>query len=739
MLVLNLLADNSIRFTGEVQLVRDEIFSGELVSRIIGARSTAMIAFQLFVVSILLILMKISGRIYVRKQYLLLTILLLTLLLQVLSIIFSVLTDSGKINFIYVDGLPFTILSFFACLTISMSLEFKTKSLDDQIGMRRDLESVLSGLAKGVSSVDSDQFYLDMINELQKLSQAKMLYLCVYSKTTEQEWIDTKVVVYKNERIDNFSYSLRDIDKKLISYNQQLLIKRDLHKRFPEVELFRKMQAEAYINAPMTNEIGDLEGSIVLLFDHPIEENIRLSQTLDVFTSRAGAEMRRNRLESQLRKMAYFDYQTQLPNLTRMHELINEQYSHNNIVKQQSILIVLDLNKFTEVNRQYGFDVAEHTIKVLGQRFKDFANQNVVVGRSGGDEFAVLIRHAQGDLEIALQQYWQQISDIVRQAIEIDGREVNLNCTAGAVVFPQTNGRHIEVVRCAEIALGQAKQDKSRMCLFDVSILEDIDRKLMLEKLLENALQTGKELFAVYQPKVDSSGKLIGAEALARWLNGDAGFVSPDEFIPLAENAGFIDNLGFWMVHTVCAQLNEWRDNGFEMPGRVAINVSALQLAKNDFVGELLSIVSSHNIAPSKIELELTETGLLTDVNACISKLIDLQKAGFTVALDDFGTGYSSLSYLKDLPLDVLKIDRSFVKNLGSNKTAELARSIIAIGKHMSMLIVAEGVEEVSQVNILKEMGCTIFQGYYFSRPIDADAFLEWAMLEDDKHNTAVQ
>ncbi|MBF7074175.1 EAL domain-containing protein [Glaciecola sp. MH2013] len=729
---INVMSPYTLRFSDNVEMVRYILFSGEEVTRLTGTRSIFIVMFQFYAIGTLTVLIWVAAGLIKKKKFLLSSFLILTLIAQVAVALSSIFVDKGMIEMIYLGGVPVTILNFIACVTVATSLEIKTKSLKLQIGKREELESVFASLAEGVSGGDSDQFYVNSMVQLQKLSQADLAYLCIYNKKQEEDIVKTRVVLFDGQMVDNFSYPVEMVPTELMDSDDIIIVKQDLAQQYPHLTLFTKLNASGFISAPMLNEEGQLEGAIVLLFKRALKDDPTFTKILEIFRARTGAELKRDRLEKQMHQQAFFDYQTGLPNRFRLHELINKSYDQSKLDNTESALIVFDLKNFTDVNRQYGFENAELALQALGKRLKAYSNNNIQACRAGGNKFAIIISSMSSQVDGMIDVHWQAIHALVKQPIKLDSRTVTLDCRGGLVVFPMQIQANIEVIRCAEIALNQAKRENvESLCRFDASILEEIDRKTKIESLLAQAIKNEVELFAVYQPKVDANGKLIGAEALCRWISDEVGFVSPDEFIASAERSGLIDKLGMWMVRTVCKQIVHWQDKGFIIPSRIAINVSAIQLIADDFVEKLVAEVKSHNVKPKQIEIELTESGLLTNIEDCIVKLQKLRDAGFTVALDDFGTGYSSLSYLKDLPLDVLKIDRSFVNSLNTENSAELARAIITIGKHMSMDIVAEGVEELEQVDMLTGMGCNIFQGYYFAKPMKSDELLEWAQAEN--------
>ena len=728
--LFNLYSDTSIRFQGSVdslQVIAYQLFTGEQLYRMAGEPNKVAALFYPYALVVLTVLIWIAVKLIRDRRYWIATALLINLLLQVTGAYCARLVDTGVMNFIYLGGLPFTVLNFMACIWLSLSMGMQSRSLQKEMQLRKQLEQAMQSLVKGNASNKSDDFYFEMLKELQIISHSVCSYIGVLTEQNNETVFQSKVFLINGQRKENISYPISLVDEGLITYEEMLVIDSKLN-RFGRNNLFEKLNAQAMINCPMKNDTGQLEGSIILIYDKPLNLPASFYHTVELFASRGAVEIKRDRLETELHQMAYFDYQTKLPNLMYLHQQISENFEYNFKHKKQSVLLLLDLDKFAEINRQFGFEMGESALCEVANRLKQYQTEEITVYRAGGDEFAVLMNNIQDNATGVAELQWEAISALVEKPILIKQNSMKLRCSGGAVVFPMQVDKKLEVLRCAEIALEQAKQTKRHeMRLFDEQILQEIDRQSRLVSLLQTALKEQKELFPVFQPKVDAEGKLIGAEALARWVSKEMGFVSPQEFVSAAENSGFIGQLGFWMVNEVCEQINRWEATGIKFKGRIAINFSAFQLIEDDFVEKLVALVDGHNVQPTQIELELTESGLLTNMGDCVNKLNQLRKLGFTVALDDFGTGYSSLSYLKDLPLDVLKIDRSFVNSLDAQNTTELARSIISIGKHMSLAIVAEGVEDIQQVNILSQMGCKIFQGYYFAKPMTADDFSAWA------------
>lgn len=725
---INLFSEFTVRYSGDIALRHYTMFSGEAATRLLGEKSLYMPVFFAYASILFVVLIVITSRLFKQNQFAKAAILIVTLLATIGASVEAVLMDAGMFDFVYLGGLPITILNFLACITVAISLELRTKSLGDEIEKREKLEAVFSRLAKGVSGENNDEFYINALSELQKLSQADVAYICLYEEGYLDKLIRTKVVLVDGILAKNFAYPAAITPIELLSVNDVVVIKSNAYIDFPSVPLFTKIKAQGVINSPMVNEHGDIEGSIVLVFKRVIENDEMFIKALNIFTSRIASEINRERLNTQLHQMAYYDYQTGLPNLSCLHDHIEKSEKHNTKNNTQSILFIFDLKGFTNVNRHYGFANAEKAIYELALRLRGYTDDEIITARVGGNKFAVLINNVQNASNGLIALHWEAIESLVRIPVPLDKRTLSLSCNGGAVVFPIQSETVLDPMRCAEMALAQSKQSlRNNLSLFNISILKETDRHIFVQKQLDYAIEHKTELFAVFQPKVDINGNLIGAEALARWANKELGNVSPDEFIKCAEKSGSIGLLGTYMISLVCEQISKWKKQAFTIPGRIAINVSPLQLADAKFVPEIVSLVKAFDVSPSQIEIELTESGLLTDIDESIDKLMQLKEAGFSIALDDFGTGYSSLSYLKDLPLDVLKVDRAFVNELEQKNTAELARSIIAIGHHMSMCVVAEGVEQKQQVETLHKMGCNIFQGYYFGRPMPAEEFKQWA------------
>jgi diguanylate cyclase (GGDEF)-like protein len=725
--MLNLFSDYSLRFSSNVALVEYRLFSLESVTRLTGEANPVMMAFQLFAVLILIALIKVAYQCVVKRQKEVAVALSIMLAIQVFVVYNGLMLGEGAYNSIYFGGLPFTVFNLLVCISISGALHETSDLLKVQVRVRKKLESALAGLARGVSRSDDNTFFINMMKELQNLTGAHVCCIAALEQKDGIDYVKTQALVYRARSVKSKQYKVCDTSRMFMATHEPIWIQRNLHHRYPQIDFFKRIGAESYLSFPMINSDGVLEGNLILMFDIECERDDSLNQILNIFSSRAGAELQRSKVTQQLHMMAYYDYQTKLPNAGKANQHIQALYAHNAKNNTHSGVIMFELTKFTEVNRQFGFKYSEIAIQTLGERLANYCDDDISISRLGADEFVCIIEninpHAQGVMKL----HWEAISLLVKKPIAVGELIIRLSCRGGGVIFPMQTHSSKEVLRCAEIAMSDAKAIHSnQLVFFSQDSLELVDRKELLLKLLEPAIHGNDELYAEFQPKVNALGEIKGCEALIRWNNKTVGSVSPDEFVSLAEESSLVEQLGLWMLTAVCKQINIWKRQGVEIDFKVAINVSPHQLAQDKFVTQFMEMLLHYEVSPKAIEIEITETSLLTNVDACISKLKQLRKIGVSIALDDFGTGYSSLSYINELPLDTIKIDRSFVVNLHKSNTLELARAIISLSHHMNVEVVAEGAETLEQVEILSEMGCDFFQGYYFAKPMDGETLTAW-------------
>lgn len=474
----------------------------------------------------------------------------------------------------------------------------------------------------------------------------------------------------------------------------------------------------------------------------PIEANcIRISMDGEDYILIIARDItQRKESEKKIFELAYFDPLTQLPNrrlfLDRLKASINLLQQH----ERYGALLYLDLDRFKTINDSLGHGVGDELLRSIGRRLTNELPESTTIARFGGDEFAVLLPEiGEGVIELAAE-YAAQLAQTIIDTLSVpyDISEHRLYCTVsiGITVFNGKKRNSLEVLRCADTALYRAKAAGRNIYQFyEPQMQTTAQMRLSIEKGLHQAVENG-ELELYYQPQFNRSRQITSAEVLIRWHHPERGMIPPLEFIPIAEESGQILQIGQWVLEQTFQQLAQWHHSTLPNSFRqLAINISPIQFMQIDFVEQILTLLKQYQLPGNLIELEITETLLLNNIEVASNKMQQLRKHGVRFAIDDFGTGYSSLRYLKYLPLDILKIDRSFVSSLSS--TAEdkaIIEAIIAMARHLKLAVVAEGVELESELNQLIEMGCDLFQGYYFSKPINQHQFTQ--LLTSHSHAT---
>ena len=423
--------------------------------------------------------------------------------------------------------------------------------------------------------------------------------------------------------------------------------------------------------------------------------------------------------EAQLVFNAHHDDLTGLPNRVLLRERLEHELAHVRRNGKQLAVLFLDLDRFKNVNDDLGHDVGDQLLSMAADRLRACIRECDTAARLGGDEFVVLLTALSNPQAAA--KLAEHVLSALSQAFQIGASTCFVSASIGVSLFPADGTTGDELLKHADIAMYRAKAaGRGRFVFFEESMnLEQRERALM-ERELRLAI-TRHQLSVQYQPRVAlDDGRLLGSEALVRWQHPELGAVSPSRFIPLAEDVGLIDEIGPWVLNHVCAQLAQWIADGYAV-GAVAVNVSGRQFKSNNLLTQVRQALASTGLAPHILELEVTEGVLIDDVESVIDLLGQLRQIGVSVALDDFGTGYSSMTYLRRLPIDVLKIDRSFVQDLAHDEDARsIVQAIIAMAHALNKSVVAEGVETLAQANLLQAWGCNEAQGYLFSPPVEA-------------------
>ncbi len=440
----------------------------------------------------------------------------------------------------------------------------------------------------------------------------------------------------------------------------------------------------------------------------------------------------RKQAENQIRHLAYFDPLTGLPNRRLLMDRLGQALIASNRSREYGAVLILDLDHFKILNDTKGHDVGDRLLVDVARRLKACVRQEDTVSRLGGDEYVVMLEGL-GEQEDSAAHQAEIVAEKIHRALNepyaLEGleREYHSTPSIGLTLFLGQDTAIEVLLKQADVALYQAKDaGRNTVRFFNPAMQAAIDSRTAMENALRRGLRHG-EFKLYYQPQTDQNGRVIGAEALLRWLPPDHEVVSPAEFIPLAEETGLILPIGQWVVDTACAQLKAWESKPGTRGLRLAINVSARQFHQPDFVARVRSSLERYGVDPGLLKLELTESVVLSNIEEVIHRMGQLKALGVGFSLDDFGTGYSSLSYLKRLPLDQLKIDQSFVRDITQDPNdAAIVRAILAMSQSLGLHVIAEGVETPEQRDFLREYGCTAYQGYLFGKPMPIG---EWDAL----------
>lgn len=553
------------------------------------------------------------------------------------------------------------------------------------------------------------------MNKIQKIDNEYKQYKQGYALSIEAMngaiwiWDDKSERVYVSNKIKE----LLGLEKDRITLEQwyEYIVESDLKrvKSYFDGICYNRM----CINSNMRYSIKSANGEII-----PIEYKGKGSIRDDIY-SLSGVIMNitnEKNSEQKIHFMSYYDDITGIPNRKMFTEKFQELINNNSNSKSQLGIIFFDIDNFKNINDTYGHEIGDEILLKLCERIENILDGRQTFARFGGDEFVIAFSNIINEKEI--NEFLDELLLKVRKPFEVNNKKIYCTISIGVSVYPKDADRLDILLKTADMAMHKAKEEgKNRYNFFDIDISNILKRQYEIEKALRTAIENN-EIFMAFQPKISIKGeKVNGFEALVRWVNSELGFISPAEFIPIAESSGLIIDLGKYIIEESfkkCSELCRSTKSKFN----IAINISDIQLREEGFISFVSEMLEKYNIPPEYIEFEITEGVIMQSVVKNIELLIELKRLGVSIALDDFGTGYSSLSYLKRLPIDVLKIDKSFVDGIGVDEKSEyIAESIIKLSHSLNLKVVAEGVETKEQLGYLNKMKCDVAQGYYFSKP----------------------
>ena len=542
----------------------------------------------------------------------------------------------------------------------------------------------------------------------QMLAEAHLQEQYDYMQVLFNNMIDGILSVNSENKIQSFNPSAEAI----FGYSFDEVINQNIGTLIPGLEGKHLVGQHQYIEGRRKNgEVFPMEIGIV--------ESKYKQETIFIGILRDVTE--RKNAEEAINKLAYFDGLTGLPNRRLMFDRLQHALLKSARNKNHVAVLFVDFDNFKQINDSAGHDVGDILLKEISVRLRGAVRESDTVARLGGDEFIVILEDLDGKSDAAIKQAEaaaNKIKLLINEPYQLQGISYIGSCCIGIALCDDPSISSAEFLKQADLAMYQAKlSGRNAISFFAEEMQEKVNTRIKVEQDLRNALKNG-EFEVFYQTQVDINGNCLGAEGLLRWRHPDQGLVSPMEFIPIAEESGLMVPIGRWVLEETCTCLARWADNPALRDLVLAINVSVVELNQNDWVESVLDTVKKTGVDPRRLKLEVTESVMAFDIEQVVSKLSKLRSHGISISLDDFGTGYSSLTYLKSLPLNQLKIDKSFVQAiLVENNDQAIAETIISLARMMRLDVIAEGVETNEQLRMLKDMGCQAFQGYLFGKP----------------------
>ncbi len=495
----------------------------------------------------------------------------------------------------------------------------------------------------------------------------------------------------------------------------------------PIIELSENMQTAAagelnvHCDINRDDEFGVLSDSFNQMMDIiSTNYNAALDSKKEAEASKQELQLHYDAME----RLAYTDALTGLYNRAAFFKFANEILSNNKSGLKNHAVIFIDLDGFKSINDTLGHDYGDLLLKAVTKKFSSFIAEDDILARNGGDEFVILRNKVTSPED--LEQFLDKLISISSHPFGLEDETVHISLSAGVAMFPQNGLSLSELMKNADIAMYSSKNaGKNNYTFFSSTMEDEVNRRNDLIDILREAIDN-KDIYLLYQPQADvATGEIIGCEALMRLNSPIVGFVSPDEFIPVAEECGLIDELGEWALQEACNFNQRLLDAGFK-PIRISVNVSTAQLRSDRLVRAIEALPANTKMSLEYLEIELTESVLMTNFDHNLALINRLKELGVKIALDDFGTGYSSFSYLTKIPINTLKIDKSFIAGICENKNdAYIAGTIINLAHQLGISVIAEGVETIEQLRILQRQMCDVLQGYFFSRAISENDFIE--------------
>ncbi|MES9834455.1 MAG: EAL domain-containing protein [Candidatus Thiodiazotropha sp. DIVDIV] len=592
-----------------------------------------------------------------------------------------------------------------------------------EISERKRATETLNTLMESMVGISGEDFFEHVARELCRWFGADGANI---GELVGRSQIKSIATIIDNKIVDDFNYQISETPCDKVIKQGSSLYPQGIQDLFPQDKDLVLLDMQGYAGSPIRDRKGIVIGIVWVVSRNPLFMPPDWVDVMDIIAARISAEIERKRAMERLAYQATYDVLTDLPNRRLLIDRLSQAQSRCRRHNHTGAVLFMDIDHFKTINDSLGHKVGDLLLKQVAERLISEIRDEDTASRLGGDEFIVLFTELDSNSQVAAQQARkgaQKIQKTLSMPYLIDDNELHITPSIGIVIFPLDSESADDILKYADTAMYRAKGDGRNTIRFFLPGMQDAaEQQLRLQNDLRNAL-TNHELTIYYQPQVDLEGNIVSAEALLRWFHPNHGEVEPRTFIDVAEESGQILQISEWVLSEALTKSKQWNENN-NGPIRLSINISAVHFHQANFADQVQKILEKSGVNPSYLTLEIHEGTLVENFEEAADKVLQLKKLGVRFSIDRFGIGYASLAYIRRLPVDQLKIDRSFVRDISIDpKDAQLVQTIISMAHNMDIEVVAIGVENSSQLKFLRDKGCKIFQGYYFSHPLPVDKF----------------
>nr|WP_320048485.1 EAL domain-containing protein [uncultured Desulfuromonas sp.] len=598
----------------------------------------------------------------------------------------------------------------------------------------REMQSAMQSLVESAVGFTGSNCYRRVAQQLCQWFDADC---AIVGRLQEGGKVQSLATIQDGVAIPAYSFNLSDTPCERVVGEGMCLMSEGVMEHYPNCTLVSQMQAEGYVGTPIRDHHGEVIGILSVLSRGKIKSLERAKDVLAIMAARVSAEIERELSEQRLRDnedhleyLVYHDVLTDLPNRQLFRDRLQHAISMAALGHYQVGVLFIDLDHFKKINDSLGHEIGDRLLCEVARRLRLCIGGLDTVARLSGDEFAIIIDQLNNIENVILIA--QEVNRRLAEVMVVEGYRLFLTVSIGISLYPGDGKDVISLLKSADAAMFKAKElGRDNYRFYTAGLNERVSELLVLEGALRQAVEKN-HLVVYFQPQVElATQKIIGAEALVRWQHPEHGMIAPGDFIPMAEETGLIVSIGEWVLKQACLQARQWQQQGYP-PIRISVNMSARQFRQKDLVPMVRRILKETGLNPEYLDLEITESIIMNDVDGAVERLVELHDLGIQLSIDDFGTGYSSLAYLKKFPIQYLKIDRSFVRDVIIDPNdAAIATAVIDLARNMNLKVIAEGIEEQDQHQFLLDRGCGYGQGYLFSRPVPAENF-EQLMIQQN-------